>query len=263
MKLRLFTGAYNAGRGMLHMLHGLRDLKPIMDAAGIHLKVLLFDDGSMDATREVMEGFAAEFNWVQLQKSLENQGNTQTILSGYSWALADATPETYVACIDADGEHEPLEIAARLRRHLVGDSTHSVVGSINFPDHMVSPTDQAGMRMLGGLQAMAAGADAPFYIHSPGFQIHHAPTVAEIITSVVPRYVEFYQFRYGTMPPWGIHGVILHLLGAKGVKIESVYLGCYGKSPHRTPEKLRRQMSVGLHHLDVLSEFLQLPGAEN
>lgn len=262
MRLRLFIGAYNAGTGIAQTAEGLKDLKAVLDERGDQLEVLLIDDGSTDNTTEFLREFAAELSWVHVQRHERNQGNALTILSGYHWALANATPDTYVACMDADGEHDALEIAIRLRRHVGSASDQSVVGSINFPDHMVQPEDKGGMRMLGTLQAQAAHAMEPFYIHSPGFQIHHGPTVAAIISTVVPRYIEFYKFRHGTLPPWGMHGVILHLLGCNGVSIKPVYLACYVKSPQRTPEKLVRQMTAGLHHLATLGEFLKLPGAK-
>jgi len=262
VELRLFIGAYNAGTNIQQTLHGLFDLKVVLDSWGARLEVLLIDDGSTDNTTAEVRSFVEAVDWAELQRNEENLGNARTVLSGYQWALSGATPETYVACMDADGEHEPLEIAARFRRHVLPHGNQSVVGSINFPDHMVSRMDGAGMRMLGELQSAAAGAWEPFYIHSPGFQIHHALTVAPIIANLVPRYIEFYEFRYGTLPPWGIHGVVLHLLGSSGVKISPVYLACYGKSPHRTPEKLVRQMTTGLHHLDTLKEFLELPGSK-
>jgi len=262
VELRLFIGAYNTGTAILEVLHGLRELKAVMDSRKDRLEVLLIDDGSTDTTTAALQGFAGNRDWVQMVRKSANQGNAQTILNGYTWALASATRDSYVACLDADGEHDPLEIAIRLRRHVGPDSTQSVVGSINFPDHMASRMDAAGMRMLGELQAQAAGTSEPFYIHSPGFQIHHAQTVAAIITNVVPRYISFYQMRYGTLPPWGMHGVILQLLGANGVSIRPVYLACYGRSPQRTPAKLVRQMKAGLDHLATLEEFLQLPGSK-
>jgi hypothetical protein len=175
--------------------------------------------------------------------------------------LADADDDTFVACCDADGEHNPLDILTQLELHLLDGSCDSVVGSINYPDHLASGADRAGMRLLGELQSRAAGAQEPFYVHSPGFQIHRAAATRRVINTLLPRYAQFYtRFRDGRFPRWGLHGAILHLLGANGVRIRPVYLACYGGTPNRSPQKLREQMEVGFTHLRVVDEFLALPG---
>lgn len=265
MRVRLFMNAYNATPELEGVLPRLEYLRLLLSFQRIRLEVRLVDDASTDDTWAAITAFinttSANPGWLHVVQNPQNVGNAQGILQGYAWAMEGADDETFVACCDADGEHNPLDILTWLELHLLDRSYDSAVGSINYPDHLVSAEDRAGMRMLGALQARAAGAAEPFYVHSPGFQIHHAPAIARIVTEVLPRYVQFYTaFRDGQFPRWGLHGALLHLLGAGGVRIRPVYLACYGSAPNRTPERLREQMEAGLRHLQVVEEFLALPG---
>jgi glycosyltransferase involved in cell wall biosynthesis len=264
MKLRLFMGAYNAGDGLLSTLEGLLHLYTLLKAMQVDLEVLLIDDASTDETYNTINQctFTQDSPWLATHRNKQHQGHALVVMHGYAWALEGADNDTLVACCETDGSHEPLEIAICLWRHLRSGHVDSVVGTINYPDHLVSAADYASMRMLGELQTLAAGATEPFYVNSPGFQIHRAPVLRPVIENRLPRYVQFYtNFRDGQLPSWGIHGVILHLLGANGARIRTAYLGCYGQAPSRSPEMLATRVSGELRHLNVVREFLALPGS--
>lgn len=257
MRLCLFMNAYNTGPGLHPTLVALERLRAALAVDGIELRAHVQDDASSDGTYERLRGFAQGKGWLSVDHLLINGGNAAGIIGGYQWALDNVDADGFIACCDADGEHDPLAIPLLLDRWLRQDSYDAVIGAVNYPAHMVTSLDYHGMQFLGALQANAAYADGPFTVHSPGFQIHRfGPHITRVINVTLPKYVDYYRHHYGTLSQWGMPGVIAQLLGINGARIHTTYLGCLTTPPNRSAAKLMRQVEAGLEHLRVVRDFM-------
>ena len=94
-----------------------------------HLPVLVIDDGSTDDTAEVAEAAGA-----RVIRQVPNQGKGAALRTGFAAALADGADA--VITLDADGQHDPVEIPAFLglyaRRSIGGEPTELIVGRRSF-----------------------------------------------------------------------------------------------------------------------------------
>jgi glycosyltransferase involved in cell wall biosynthesis len=77
-------------------------LKPL----GLPCRIV--DDGSDDASREVVARIAAHEDWVTLQCLPVNQGKGAAVMAGFDAVLAEGF--THALQIDADGQHDVAEI---------------------------------------------------------------------------------------------------------------------------------------------------------
>jgi dolichol-phosphate mannosyltransferase len=98
-------------------------LPPLLDAIAQvrsqflpDLRVFVIDDGSADATAQVVLTAAASHEWIHLVKHERNQGLSQAIQSGFEAALQDAQPNDVIITLDADNTQPPDTIPAMLAR---------------------------------------------------------------------------------------------------------------------------------------------------
>jgi glycosyltransferase involved in cell wall biosynthesis len=81
-------------------------LKPL----GLPCRIV--DDGSDEASREVVARIAGQEDWVTLQRLDVNQGKGGAVIAGCEAALAQGF--THVLQIDADGQHDVADVPALL-----------------------------------------------------------------------------------------------------------------------------------------------------
>ena len=101
---------------------------PVVEAARRFLPVLVVDDGSSDATGAV----AAEAGATVIRQD-PNQGKGAALRAGFRRALADGAEA--IITLDADGQHDPAEIAEfldRWSRAAPADRPDLVIGARNF-----------------------------------------------------------------------------------------------------------------------------------
>jgi glycosyltransferase involved in cell wall biosynthesis len=96
----------------------------VIAGAKAHLPVLVVDDGSTDDTATV-----AEAAGVTVLRQHPNQGKGAALRAGFGWAL-DSGVEAVVT-LDADGQHDPVEIPAFLAAR-VRTGADLVVGRRDF-----------------------------------------------------------------------------------------------------------------------------------
>jgi glycosyltransferase involved in cell wall biosynthesis len=94
--------AYNEAENLVELIPELIDT---LDAASITHEIIVVDDGSNDATPEVLKKLCAEHPEVQGIRLRRNLGKSAALQIGF----ARATGEN-VACMDADGQDDPAEI---------------------------------------------------------------------------------------------------------------------------------------------------------
>ena len=85
-------------------------IAPVIRGALAYLPTLVVDDGSKDDTAAVAEAAGAT-----VLRQVPNQGKGAALRAGMTWALEKGC-ETVVS-LDADGQHDPAEIAAFLARY--------------------------------------------------------------------------------------------------------------------------------------------------
>jgi glycosyltransferase involved in cell wall biosynthesis len=96
----------------------------VVRAAHQYLPVLVIDDGSTDDTAALARAAGAQ---VLIQQP--NQGKGAALLRGFSAALQEGVEA--VITLDADGQHDPAEIPAFLRRR-AETQADLIIGKRNF-----------------------------------------------------------------------------------------------------------------------------------
>lgn len=127
--------AYNAAETVGGVVSGL--LRHVED-------VLVVDDGSRDATAEVAERAGA-----RTLRLSPNAGKGSALRAGIGRLLEEAN-WTHVACVDADGQHDPADLPLLLAAGREGEDF--VIGSrMAFPEAIPSyryRTNEIGSRIL-------------------------------------------------------------------------------------------------------------------
>lgn len=255
--LYLFSPAYKVGGTIGKNLEMFEDLEVMLKARGCSLHLLIINDNSPDNTKEVLESFAGTHSFMEVQNNEKNLGNAGNIILGYNWMVDRADDETaLIGCLDADGEHNPLANRKHID-YILEEGYDGVVGSIIYPDHRINWLDMNMMRFNGGLQAAMMGISEPFYIQSPGYQLHRPRYPREAVKNLLPRYEKFYsEMHHGEeMPRWGMHAVVDSLITLAGAKLKSVYLECFMTPPNRNPKKLMDQAWASMIHAKTLHAF--------
>lgn len=255
-QLLLFSPAYNVAEYLERDILYFADLQEVLRGYGCSLTLLVIDDHSTDHTWDTLTRFAKTFDFLRTRRNEMNVGNTTNIIAGYRWALGVADEETLIGCLDADGEHNPLAF----RRHIdyiESGECDGVVGSIIYPADKMNWATLNSMRFLGAVQASMMGIIDPFYIQSPGYQLHDPRFLKTAVEILLPQYREFYEEHYGEFPQWGVHAVIDSLVSMAGSKLKSVYLECFGLPPNRSSEKLETQALAALNHQKALRAFAE------
>jgi glycosyltransferase involved in cell wall biosynthesis len=129
---------------------------PVVETARRFLPVLVVDDGSTDATGAV----AAEAGATAVRQE-PNQGKGAALRAGFRRALVDGAEA--IVTLDADGQHDPAEIAEFLdlwsRATVPADRPDLVIGARNFRS---MPPVRRLSNTLGRLAfSWAVGRDIP------------------------------------------------------------------------------------------------------
>ncbi len=88
-----------------------RELSSMAEGAALAVQVIFVDDGSRDDSWQVLEGIAAADERVLALRLRRNFGKTAAIAAGLACTDADV-----IALLDGDGQDDPAEIPALLKR---------------------------------------------------------------------------------------------------------------------------------------------------
>ena len=115
--------AYDEAEGLPALL---RSIRQVMDESRLPYKVVAVDDGSSDATWEVIGRHAAEIPMVPVRHET-NRGLAEALRSGLQVALSQAEPSDVIVTMDADNTHAPGLVMRMLG--LIREGHDVVIGS--------------------------------------------------------------------------------------------------------------------------------------
>jgi len=115
--------AYNEAEGLPALLQSIRH---VMDESRLPYKVVAVDDGSSDATWEVIGRHAAEMPMVPVRHEV-NRGLAEALRSGLQVALGQAAGSDVIVTMDADNTHAPGLVMRMLG--LIREGHDVVIGS--------------------------------------------------------------------------------------------------------------------------------------
>lgn len=115
--------AYNEAEGLPALLQSIRQ---VMDESRLGYSVVVVDDGSSDATWDVISRHAAEMPVVPVRHEV-NRGLAEALRSGLQVALSQAAPTDVIVTMDADNTHAPGLVMRMLG--LIREGHDVVIGS--------------------------------------------------------------------------------------------------------------------------------------
>lgn len=129
------------------ILPTLNDLRTFCAQAAVNPEIIIVDDGSTDATVEVVRGWTADGENARLPVRLlsneRNRGKGFSLRRG-----AEAATHAWLLLIDADGSTEIAEID-RLAPH-AEHGADFVIGSRDLPESRLSPPQPSARRIAAG-----------------------------------------------------------------------------------------------------------------
>lgn len=98
------------------------ELRKVLREAGVSYEIILVDDGSTDGTKIKLKGFESRFpGEIRTLTHAYNRGNGAAVRTGIESARGEI-----VACMDADGQHDPRDLPKLL---LAAPECDMVVGA--------------------------------------------------------------------------------------------------------------------------------------
>jgi dolichol-phosphate mannosyltransferase len=104
VQLSIVVPCYNEELGLIQLHQRLCLVRENFVGGEIH-EVVLVDDGSSDATWNLLQQLFGHYSWVRLVRHPSNRGITAAIRSGI-----EASSSPWVATIDADCTYDPLQL---------------------------------------------------------------------------------------------------------------------------------------------------------
>ena len=173
-RLAVVIPCYNAGYR----------LEPVVNTALTLVEnIILVDDGSTDGFpgKVYQDQKKTGHNLLQLISFDQNKGKGHALLAGFHAAL-NITGIDWVAVLDADGQHDPVELPQLLDSALT-NASDLVIGVRSFGESHVPLRSRLGNRLTATITTMLLGASLPdtqsgYRIHSRRFLEHVLRDVA-------------------------------------------------------------------------------------
>jgi glycosyltransferase involved in cell wall biosynthesis len=107
-RVSVVVPAYNEAENLPALLD---ELRPPLEALGVPYEIVLVDDGSTDATREVLARLLPRHPALRVVRFRRNAGQSAAFLAGFAAARGEV-----VVTLDADLQNNPADIPALVRR---------------------------------------------------------------------------------------------------------------------------------------------------
>lgn len=118
--LSVIIPAYNEEQGIAAIIERVLAVRPMLTAQGVSLELLVVDDGSEDATAEIVTGYPE----ARLVQHSQNRGYGAALKTGFAAACGD-----WLGFMDADGTYPPEHFPALCNALDHGQGADLVVGS--------------------------------------------------------------------------------------------------------------------------------------
>ncbi|MGE5674902.1 MAG: glycosyltransferase family 2 protein [Mycobacterium leprae] len=105
--------AYNEADSLEPLMQKLDDL---YHYGGLHVEVLFVDDGSRDATLEMLQKAAAERSFLNLIRHPRNQGLGAAMNTILGYAVSHLESDDVLVTMDGDNTHDPAHVPAMIDR---------------------------------------------------------------------------------------------------------------------------------------------------
>jgi glycosyltransferase involved in cell wall biosynthesis len=146
-------------------------ISAVVQAAAVHLPVIVVDDGSADDTAPRAEEAGA-----RVLRQVPNQGKGAALREGFRHALEHGAEA--VVTLDADGQHDPAEIPSFLATFEAG-RPELIVGKRNF---RAMPPVRRISNTLGGL-LISAAVGRPIPDNQSGYRLIGRRLMTELLDS--------------------------------------------------------------------------------
>lgn len=161
--------AYNEAESLPVVVPWILEAVREIDPKG---RVLVVDDGSTDATAEVVRGIAEADDGVRLESLGHNRGKAAALQRGFVIALAEGATE--IAMMDADGQDDPAELTRLVAR--LEEGADLVTGArLVRRDRFVKRTTS---RLYNATTALISGA--PGRDFNSGFKLMRAEVAEDV-----------------------------------------------------------------------------------
>jgi len=124
MRISVLVPIYNEADCLETFFHNLLDEFDYLN--GIDFDYWFVDDGSMDASPQILDHFAAMNQRIHVIKLMGNHGHQRALIAGLDHADGDA-----VLMMDGDGQH-PVSTAAEMIRTFVNEPGYDIVQGVRL-----------------------------------------------------------------------------------------------------------------------------------
>lgn len=136
---------YNAGSRVRPVIEGVLQVAK---------RVIVLDDGCTDGCIDTLDGMP-----VLIESFASNRGKGHALIAGYRTALADSAV-TCVACLDADGQHDPADLPG-LYRVFVERHADVLIGAREFTGARVPWASRFGNQLTLALVRLLWKTELP------------------------------------------------------------------------------------------------------
>lgn len=143
--LAVVVPCYNAGGRLLPVLEALAAVAP---------RLVLVDDGSTDGCTSAIDALATE-----TVRFAHNRGKGHALLAGFEAALSHPDVQV-IACLDADGQHDPAELPGLVAAREAQEAD-LLIGSRSFTGGGVPFRSRFGNVMTVGVMSLLTGHRLP------------------------------------------------------------------------------------------------------
>ncbi len=169
--------AYNEERSLPALLERYVALRPVLEARGLRLRVLVVDDGSTDGTIAAAERFRDRLDLEVLPHGV-NRNLGAGLRTGLTGALERCTDEDAIGTMDADNTHDPA-LFPRMWETMQAENADVVIAS-----RYVRGGDEVGLTAIRKVLSRGASFLLTLVTRVPGardytcgFRLYRASTL--------------------------------------------------------------------------------------
>lgn len=246
---------YNTGELLRGFLMELRETIPFIEKLGVKVTCIAIDDASSgELTLDILRNPPTPLEVIHHE---QNGGCFQGLITALECACKICGPDDYVAWLDSDGEHKPMQLIGLLALVQRGVADLAL-SQIIWKEDMMSEYDRRLQDAVGLLEAQVIlGPGHRWHQHCPGCWVVNAGLVPKS-TALLKGYADFYFANEAEHARWGEDMSYVACVGFLGGRVnsDSITLS-HMLAPNRPMSKVVSQYEHALAHLRLYSKFFQ------